>query len=35
MTDLNASKTKLCLSCHDGVTALGAVFSVARPTPSK
>lgn len=32
MTDLNASKTKLCLSCHDGVTALGAVFSVAPNT---
>lgn len=32
MNDLNASKTKLCLSCHDGVTALGAVFSVAPNT---
>ena len=32
MTDLNASKTKLCLSCHDGVTALSAVFSVAPNT---
>ncbi|MEK7389417.1 MAG: cytochrome c3 family protein [Elusimicrobiota bacterium] len=32
MTELNASKTKLCLSCHDGVTALGAVASVAPNT---
>ncbi len=32
MNDLNASKTKLCLSCHDGVTALGAVFSLAPNT---
>ncbi|HAZ09402.1 MAG TPA: hypothetical protein DCZ01_13010 [Elusimicrobia bacterium] len=29
MSDLNASKTKLCLSCHDGVTALGSVFNIA------
>jgi predicted CXXCH cytochrome family protein len=32
MAELNTSKTKLCLSCHDGVTALGAVFSVAPNT---
>ncbi|MBI2787388.1 MAG: hypothetical protein HYX59_01785 [Elusimicrobia bacterium] len=34
MTDLNASKTKLCLSCHDGVTAIGSVFNLAPQTIS-
>ena len=29
MSDLKASKTKLCLSCHDGVTALGALYNIA------
>jgi len=29
MSDLNVSKTKLCLSCHDGVTALGSLFNIA------
>ena len=32
MTDLKASKTKLCLSCHDGVTALGALYNIAPNT---
>ncbi|MBI4061914.1 MAG: cytochrome c3 family protein [Elusimicrobia bacterium] len=32
MTDLKASKTKLCLSCHDGVTALGSLFNIAPNT---
>ncbi len=32
MSDLNASKTKLCLSCHDGVTALGNLFNIAPNT---
>ena len=29
MADLQASRTKLCLSCHDGVTALGALYNLA------
>ncbi|MBI5208412.1 MAG: hypothetical protein HY927_00400 [Elusimicrobia bacterium] len=32
MADLAGSKTKLCLSCHDGVTALGAVYNLAPNT---
>lgn len=32
MTDLKASRTKLCLSCHDGVTALGALYNIAPDT---
>ena len=32
MSDLRASKTKLCLSCHDGVTALGALYNIAPNT---
>ncbi|MBI3563647.1 MAG: cytochrome c3 family protein [Elusimicrobia bacterium] len=34
MSDLNASKTKLCLSCHDGVTALGSLYNIAPNTLS-
>jgi len=32
MSDLSASKTKLCLSCHDGITALGNLFNIAPNT---
>ncbi|MBI5882692.1 MAG: hypothetical protein HZB91_06260 [Elusimicrobia bacterium] len=32
MTDLNASKTKLCLSCHDGITAIGGIYNIAPQT---
>ncbi len=28
MSDLPGSRTKLCLSCHDGVTALGGVYNL-------
>ncbi|OGR96972.1 MAG: hypothetical protein A2V88_02100 [Elusimicrobia bacterium RBG_16_66_12] len=32
MMDLKTSRTKLCLSCHDGVTALGSLFNIAPNT---
>lgn len=32
MSDLKASKSKLCLSCHDGVTAIGGLYNLA-PIP--
>ncbi|MBI5594870.1 MAG: cytochrome c3 family protein [Elusimicrobia bacterium] len=31
MADLQGSRSKLCLSCHDGVTALGSVYNLAQP----
>lgn len=31
MADLQGSRSKLCLSCHDGVTALGSVYNLASP----
>lgn len=31
MADLQGSRSKLCLSCHDGVTALGSVYNLAAP----
>lgn len=32
MTDLKVSKTKLCLSCHDGVTAIGGLYDIVPNT---
>ncbi|MBI3298647.1 MAG: hypothetical protein HYZ75_10820 [Elusimicrobia bacterium] len=31
MEDLKVSRTKLCLSCHDGVTALGSLYNMSQP----
>ena len=32
LADLKGSRSRLCLSCHDGVTALGAVYNLAPNT---
>ncbi|MBI5240466.1 MAG: cytochrome c3 family protein, partial [Elusimicrobia bacterium] len=32
MADLALSRTRLCLSCHDGVTALGGLYNIAPNT---
>lgn len=32
MAELAGSRTRLCLSCHDGVTALGAVYNISPQT---
>lgn len=31
MTDLQGSRSKLCLYCHDGLTALGSVYNLPSP----